>query len=129
MADRHEYPDALSDGPVRGRSTQVNPANQFERVRLHVLGEHLDDQIARGTDVRPLLRHAATEVSPAPPTVLNRIDPLKSPDVLANVTIQRSIIANAGMAQWRIRFANYSRSLPDGTAWNALHRPSRTEPL
>jgi DNA repair photolyase len=38
-----EYPDRLLHGPVRGRGAQLNPGNRFERVRLHVLGEHLDE--------------------------------------------------------------------------------------
>jgi DNA repair photolyase len=39
-----EYQDGLLQGPVRGRGAQLNPGNRFESVRLHVLGEHLDQQ-------------------------------------------------------------------------------------
>jgi DNA repair photolyase len=38
-----EYGDALAQGPVRGRGAQLNPGNRFESVRLHVLGEFLDE--------------------------------------------------------------------------------------
>ena len=38
-----EYADALTNGPVKGRGAGLNPGNRFEDVRLHVLGEHLDE--------------------------------------------------------------------------------------
>lgn len=40
----HEYRSHLPDGPVRGRGAGLNPPNRFERLSLHVLGEHLDHQ-------------------------------------------------------------------------------------
>ena len=36
------YPDALPHGPARGRAAALNPANRFDPLRLHVLGDHLD---------------------------------------------------------------------------------------
>lgn len=42
----HEYRDAVAAGRVRGRGAGLNPGNRFEDIRLHVLGEHLDDQAA-----------------------------------------------------------------------------------
>ena len=41
----HDHVDALSSGPARGRGSGLNPGNRFEAVRLHVLGDHLDDQL------------------------------------------------------------------------------------
>src|SRR5438552_2568799 len=38
-----EHRDALLTGPLRGRGAAINPGNRFEDVRLHVLGEHLDE--------------------------------------------------------------------------------------
>ena len=37
------HPDALAGGPARGRAAGINPQNRFESLRLHVLGETLDD--------------------------------------------------------------------------------------
>lgn len=37
-----EYRDALIHGPAHRRGAGLNPANRFEDVRLHVLGEELD---------------------------------------------------------------------------------------
>jgi DNA repair photolyase len=50
-----EHKDALSAGRVRGRGAGLNAGNRFESVRLHVLGEHLDQCAAEspsGTQVR-----------------------------------------------------------------------------
>ncbi|MEX0776753.1 MAG: PA0069 family radical SAM protein [Phycisphaeraceae bacterium] len=43
-SDVGEYCDGLLDAAhgVRGRGAGLNPGNRFESVRLHVLGEHLD---------------------------------------------------------------------------------------
>ncbi len=41
--DAHEYDGALSIGKARGRGSGVNPGGRFEPVRLHVLGETLDE--------------------------------------------------------------------------------------
>ncbi|HMN40698.1 MAG TPA: PA0069 family radical SAM protein [Phycisphaerales bacterium] len=38
-----EFADHLTQGPARGRGAGLNPGNRFEDVRLHVLGEHLDE--------------------------------------------------------------------------------------
>ncbi len=42
-----EYRDALPTGLVRGRGAALNPGNRFETVRLHVLGEHLDEIVTQ----------------------------------------------------------------------------------
>lgn len=39
------YPDALQDGPAHRRAAGLNPANRFERLRLSVLGDALDDDL------------------------------------------------------------------------------------
>ena len=41
-SEAFEYQDGLTQGVVRGRGAGLNPGNRFEDVRLHVLGEHLD---------------------------------------------------------------------------------------
>ncbi len=43
MPEPDEHVDAISAGAVRGRGAGLNPGNRFEDVRLHVLGEHLDE--------------------------------------------------------------------------------------
>lgn len=43
MVSDFESVDGLSSGPVRGRGANLNPGNRFEDIRLHVLGEHLDE--------------------------------------------------------------------------------------
>ncbi|MCC6427732.1 MAG: PA0069 family radical SAM protein [Phycisphaerales bacterium] len=39
-----EYRDRLTAGPLRGRGAGLNPGNRFETVRLHIMGEHLDER-------------------------------------------------------------------------------------
>lgn len=50
-----DFPDALPAGPAHRRGAGLNPANRFETVRLHVLGEELD---------RRLVEHADSEGRP-----------------------------------------------------------------
>src|SRR5262249_45357810 len=38
-----EFKDGLISGPTRGRGAGLNPGNRFKSVRLHVLGEHLEE--------------------------------------------------------------------------------------
>lgn len=47
--DPHDFADALPNRP-RGRGAGLNPANRFQDLRLHVLGEHLDEQRAEHPD-------------------------------------------------------------------------------
>lgn len=42
LPEEFEYRDALVHGPAHRRGAGLNPANRFEDVRLHVLGEELD---------------------------------------------------------------------------------------
>ena len=44
MTDSPEYRDALPGGVPRGRGAGINPGNRYESVKLHVLGEFLDEQ-------------------------------------------------------------------------------------
>ncbi len=74
----HDHVDALSTGPARGRGSNLNPGNRFEDVRLHVLGEHLDDQLRdhpSGVQVRTQVFADDTQ------TVVNKVE---SPDIPFN---------------------------------------------
>jgi DNA repair photolyase len=67
--------DGLLTGPVRGRGAGLNPANRFEPIRLHILGEHLDEQACEhpgGVQVRTAVYADDAR------SVLNRVD---SPDL------------------------------------------------
>lgn len=67
------YAHRTTHGAVRGRGAQLNPANRFEPISLHVLGEHLDEkriehQGEHGASVRTtVLRDNAR-------TVINAVD-------------------------------------------------------
>jgi DNA repair photolyase len=82
----HEFPDALVDGRPRGRGAGLNPVNRFEPVRLHVLGEHLDRLAGEGDDgsggcgVGPP-RPATTVIGDQTRTLINYVDPRRSPDI------------------------------------------------
>ena len=76
-----EVRDGLVQGNVRGRGAGVNPGNRFESVRLHVLGEHLDDE-ARD---HPQGRQVATSIlDDHTRSIINRVD---SPDLPFNWTV------------------------------------------
>jgi len=69
------HPDALAQGRVRGRGAGINPQNRFESIRLHVLGEALDEAHRE----HPGGRQVGTRiVADATRSVLNRVD---SPDL------------------------------------------------
>ncbi|MCC6322362.1 MAG: PA0069 family radical SAM protein [Phycisphaerales bacterium] len=76
-----EHVDALLSGPARGRGAQLNPGNRFEDVRLHVLGEHLDELAIEHPDGRGVPTRVYADKSK---TLLNRVD---SPDLPFNWTI------------------------------------------
>lgn len=71
---------------VRGRGTPINPGNRFERVRLSVLGEFLDEEAAeREREGLPAARQLATTVyRDESRSIINRVD---SPDLHFNWTI------------------------------------------
>lgn len=67
--------DGLGSGPVRGRGAGINPGNRFEPIRLHVLGEHLDDELRE----HPCGKQVCTQVQEDDSrTILNHVD---SPDL------------------------------------------------
>lgn len=90
MADDHrdslrEFGDALPRGAVRGRGAGLQPGNRFETVRLHVLGEHLDEvarenaECGRGAaQVRTFVGEDSTR---------SIINPVDSPDLGFSWTI------------------------------------------
>lgn len=83
----HEYRDALTDGPLKGRGATNDPGNRFEPVRLYVLGEHLDTQMAEAEhgEGAPAPRQTPTTVLPDRTTsLINRVD---SPDLPFTWTI------------------------------------------
>jgi DNA repair photolyase len=81
MLERDEIKDGLPQGVARGRGAGLNPGNRFEPVRLHVLGEHLDNQLRE----HPCGQQVRTEVyEDASRSVLNHVD---SPDLGFNWTV------------------------------------------
>ena len=75
MSGTQEFPDALPRGPVRGRGAGLNPANRFQPLRLHILGDHLDEVVADapdGTQVRTQVFRDASR------SVVTKVD---SPDL------------------------------------------------
>jgi DNA repair photolyase len=75
MSGSPEYRDALPQGSVRGRGAGLNPGNRFESVRLHVLGEHLDEIAAERPDGTQVLTRIYDDRSRS---VVNKVD---SPDL------------------------------------------------
>lgn len=75
MAVDTSYQDHLEAGHARGRGAQINPGNRFEDVRLHVLGDHLDRQIAEQPGGRQVTTRVLVDRAR---TIINRVD---SPDL------------------------------------------------
>ncbi|MBS0187486.1 MAG: PA0069 family radical SAM protein [Planctomycetes bacterium] len=75
------YRDALPTGPARGRGAGLNPGNRFESVRLHVLGEHLDELAAE----HPTGTQVATRI--LPDRTRSIINPVDSPDLSMKWTV------------------------------------------
>jgi hypothetical protein len=69
--------DGLTTGPVRGRGAGLNPANRFEPIHLHVLGEHLDE-LAREHAGEGGVQVRTSVYADDARTVLNRVE---SPDL------------------------------------------------
>ena len=78
MAEPYEYPDALVEGGVKGRGAGLNPGDRFESVRLHVLGEHLDEVLTEFDDKRQVKTRVFRDRSR---TLINYVDPEASPDI------------------------------------------------
>ena len=74
----HEFCDLTSSGvAARGRaSATLNPGNRFETIRLHVLGEHVDSQIAEHPDGIQVQTQALHDDSK---TIINHV--VNSPDI------------------------------------------------
>lgn len=81
-----EFKDGLVNGPVRGRGAGLNPGNRFEGVRLHVLGEHLDEiAIEQAAEGDAGAARVATRVyADKTKSLINRVD---SPDLPMNWTV------------------------------------------
>src|SRR5881394_1143433 len=73
-----EYQDGISGGaPARGRgSASLNPGNRFEEIRLHVLGEHIDAQLAEYPNGVQIQTQALRDNSK---TIINKV--VDSPDI------------------------------------------------
>ncbi|HYE61582.1 MAG TPA: PA0069 family radical SAM protein [Phycisphaerales bacterium] len=82
------YQDALSQGKVRGRGAQLNPGNRFESVRLHVLGEHLDEQWReREEETGDGGRGIQIKTTPLDDDTRTIINPVDSPDICFKWTV------------------------------------------
>ncbi len=73
---RHDS-DAKAEGSFRGRGAGLNPGNRFEPLRLHVLGDHLD-QLRNGVDGGTEGQVQTQVIHDDARTVINRVD---SPDI------------------------------------------------
>ena len=80
--DGFEYQDRPSVGRIRGRGAGLNPGNRFETVRLHVMGEHLDEraiEMPAGTQVATQVFEDTTR------TIINEVT--DSPDISFRWTV------------------------------------------
>ncbi len=75
LARESEYRDRLTSGPVRGRGAALNPGNRFEKVRLHIMGEHLDE---RALEAPGGVQIATQVFEDTTRTIINKVD---SPDL------------------------------------------------
>lgn len=66
-----EHRDAILEGAARGRGAGLSPGNRFEGVRLHVLGEALDQAAREHPDGRQVPTETFAERTR---TVINRVD-------------------------------------------------------
>ncbi len=78
MPEPFEFADALATGPLKGRGAALNPGNRYETVRLHVLGEFLDQQQIDGDQPK---RAATIVYEDETRTIINHVDPRNSPDI------------------------------------------------
>lgn len=81
MLSEPEHQDALAQGRVRGRGAGLNPGNRFEDIRLHVLGDHLDEVIAEKPDGTRVITKVYADRTRS---VINKVD---SPDLPFGWTI------------------------------------------
>jgi DNA repair photolyase len=71
MHHHAEIPDGLPNGPVRGRGANLNPANRFESIRLHVLRESFDDGSPRQVPTEVFADQSRTVINPVTSDDLN----------------------------------------------------------
>jgi DNA repair photolyase len=71
-----EHADALAQGKIRGRGAGLNPGNRFEDVRLHILGDFLDEVAAERPDGTQVLTRLYDDRSR---TAINKV--VDSPDI------------------------------------------------
>lgn len=70
----YAYPDALPDGPAHRRGAALNPANRFQDLRLHVLGDEIDRQyIEHERDDGSLHRVQRQVFRDRTQTIINRV--------------------------------------------------------
>jgi DNA repair photolyase len=79
-----EFCDVADSGAVaRGRGSAVlNPGNRFEDMRLHILGEHIDQQLIEHPDGVQVITQALPDDSR---TIINKV--VDSPDIPFNWTV------------------------------------------
>lgn len=68
-----DYRDVLPSGPAHRRAAGLNPANRFEFVRLHVLGEELDRQWIEREGDESLPRVQRQVFRDRTQTIINRV--------------------------------------------------------
>ena len=68
----------MLQGKARGRGAGLNPGSRFEDIRLHVLGEHLDEQAALAPDGN---RVGTTILDDATREIISEVDARVSPDI------------------------------------------------
>ncbi len=81
MPEATEFPDHLSHLSFRGRGAGLNPANRFESLRLHVLGDYLDEIAVEHPDGAQVATHVYHDKTRS---IINRVD---SPDLHFNWTV------------------------------------------
>jgi DNA repair photolyase len=70
----HQYQDALIGGPAHRRGAGLNPANRFEDIRLHVLGEEIDRDLVEREDDKGQLRRVERRIyRDRTQTIINRV--------------------------------------------------------
>jgi DNA repair photolyase len=75
------FPDALTSGPLRGRGAGLNPGNRFVDVKLHVLGEHLDEIAIESPDGVKIPTRVYRD------TTRSILNPVDSPDLFFNWSV------------------------------------------
>lgn len=70
----HQYRDALLGGPAHRRGAGLNPANRFEDIRLHVLGEEIDRDLVEREDDEGKLRRVERRIyQDRTQSIINRV--------------------------------------------------------